>query len=67
MEPLDPDQFQCGIECADRIGCSPPIRHWVRHAVLFAGTFWAFVREFSPIELREGRDEKDIWADWERC
>ncbi len=28
---------------------------------------WTFMREFSPIELREGRDEKDIWADWGRC
>ena len=36
-------------------------------AVLSTSTFWTFVREFSPIELREGRDEKDIWADWGRC
>ena len=32
-------------------------------AVLSTSTFWTFVREFSPIELRAGRDEVDICAD----
>ncbi len=31
--------------------------------MLSKGTFWTFVREFSPIELRTGRDEVDTYAD----